>query len=604
MTSPINSKKRKMPDDKKETDTTTKEEGPAKSAEEISAPAADAKRKDPEETPAAEEGQAEDSKKSSPVKRGRPRRKKSVSRSSDPGKVMQATNNDSTKANEESSRKRGRDDDSGESKEKEEVSVEGTEEVKSPPVKRTRRQRGDSSTTAEEKPKGTTAAETKAEALHLKLTQGSSDIKVGDTKDNDGTKTGAEYSPSEKSTRKNEEPQNTLEASKGVEASAGKDTPPQNKEVKEITAHTTEREEARPSGDTGECGEQQKDRVHVQKYSDNEGNEEEESPSKKQGRIRKSVNAYKPPDNKESYSVNIIRGRGMTLGDIPAIRKRVERCSIDAEELKLAHRLLFKYRGRISQREFKRNILAFNGYLRALHKGEDEEEVEDEDEEVEVGFVESVLIVYCFNQSKNGSQHTDLLVQTYYSVKTYKLSLQQISMLLDFFLIDRTPEKGVRADKDFLIDKLLDFFSAPSLGLLTGFKSSQEEVPNTPAQSPATKSESSLPPKKRKRIEVESSEEEDDHNASDDEEKEETYVTHEDWAKKARIDGVFFMVRNHTKGKHPSDAALRQWVQAYVTCFDLDQATLKHVIQTASAKFGVNMKERIDLIREYLVSEI
>jgi hypothetical protein len=182
-------------------------------------------------------------------------------------------------------------------------------------------------------------------------------------------------------------------------------------------------------------------------------------------------------------------------------------------------------------------------------------------------------------------------------------------------------------NKDVLIDRLLDFLGAPSLDLLENDQPSPEtkaapapakensSPPKTkadPAPAPAKESssppkkktdpapvkENSSPPKKRKRTEKES----EDDDGDDDEE--EMPVTHEDWVKKARIEGAFFMVRQHSKGKAPSDEALRQWVQAYVTCFDMDTASIKHAIKTASAKFGVDMRDRKDRIREYLVSEI
>ncbi|KAL3929332.1 MAG: hypothetical protein SGBAC_012257 [Bacillariaceae sp.] len=80
--------------------------------------------------------------------------------------------------------------------------------------------------------------------------------------------------------------------------------------------------------------------------------------------------------------------------------------------------------------------------------------------------------------------------------------------------------------------------------------------------------------------------------------------TYQEWCQKAKIEGAFYLVREHDKGDEPSDAAIRQWVQAYVTCFDMSAATAKHAMETASAKFGVNLTDRKDLIREFIVSEI
>ena len=80
--------------------------------------------------------------------------------------------------------------------------------------------------------------------------------------------------------------------------------------------------------------------------------------------------------------------------------------------------------------------------------------------------------------------------------------------------------------------------------------------------------------------------------------------TYQEWCKKARIEGAFYLVKEHKKGEQPSDAALRQWVQSYVACFDMSTVTAKHAIETASEKFGVNLHDRRDLIREFLVAEI
>ena len=64
------------------------------------------------------------------------------------------------------------------------------------------------------------------------------------------------------------------------------------------------------------------------------------------------------------------------------------------------------------------------------------------------------------------------------------------------------------------------------------------------------------------------------------------------------------MVRDHDKGDEPTDAALRQWVQAYVACFDMDTATVKHAMKTATKKFGTDLAKRKKLIKEFLAEEI
>jgi len=54
--------------------------------------------------------------------------------------------------------------------------------------------------------------------------------------------------------------------------------------------------------------------------------------------------------------------------------------------------------------------------------------------------------------------------------------------------------------------------------------------------------------------------------------------------------------------KMPNKKELRKFVQAYVTCFSMDKTTTKHLIQTASDKFDVNVsskkKDILDLLAE------
>jgi hypothetical protein len=66
----------------------------------------------------------------------------------------------------------------------------------------------------------------------------------------------------------------------------------------------------------------------------------------------------------------------------------------------------------------------------------------------------------------------------------------------------------------------------------------------------------------------------------------------------------FALVKDHTKGEKPSDDALRQWVKAYVVCFDMDSATTKHAIMTASTKFGVELAPSKGRIKELLAEEM
>jgi hypothetical protein len=184
-------------------------------------------------------------------------------------------------------------------------------------------------------------------------------------------------------------------------------------------------------------------------------------------------------------------------------------------------------------------------------------------------------------------------IQADYSSRAFKLSAKQLKSLCDLFTVDRMPDRNEKQPlgKDELVDRLLDFLGAPDEDFLVSASPEPKK-----AESP-TKNKTSSPPKKRSRI---------DGSGVGDRGKEGDSEVHsfESWAEKASIEGAFYLVRDHEKGEEPSDAALRQWVQAYVSCFDMDTATTKHCLRSASLKFGVNMRNRRDKIREYLTSEI
>lgn len=113
-------------------------------------------------------------------------------------------------------------------------------------------------------------------------------------------------------------------------------------------------------------------------------------------------------------------------------------------------------------------------------------------------------------------------------------------------------------DKEGLIDKLLDFLGEP-----------QEEMTRS-----AGKKSSGKSPKGKKSAKAgkgDSEEEDEDSDPTD---------------------------------RMPSDKELRQWVKAYVGCFNLDKATTKHAIETASDKFGVDLSSKKARIKELLTEEL
>jgi hypothetical protein len=66
----------------------------------------------------------------------------------------------------------------------------------------------------------------------------------------------------------------------------------------------------------------------------------------------------------------------------------------------------------------------------------------------------------------------------------------------------------------------------------------------------------------------------------------------------------FSKIKGFKKGDKPDEEALRQWVRAYVACFDMDSATTKHAIKTASDKFGRDLSKEKSKIKSLLAEEM
>ena len=88
-------------------------------------------------------------------------------------------------------------------------------------------------------------------------------------------------------------------------------------------------------------------------------------------------------------------------------------------------------------------------------------------------------------------------------------------------------------------------------------------------------------------------------------EDEKSPVNNEDGDKALNADNdPFFELRAYTGGKMPNNKVLRQWVKSYVICVDVDKKTTNDAVETASMKFGVEMKSKKSLIKKYLAEEV
>ena len=154
-----------------------------------------------------------------------------------------------------------------------------------------------------------------------------------------------------------------------------------------------------------------------------------------------------------------------------------------------------------------------------------------------------------------------------YGEKARKISNPGLKNLCDFFDIDRSATDGEKVDKDFLVDRLLDFLADPSEELTkTWIKENKKKA--AAKKKKAAKAEAG-----KKKVAKEES--------SDEEDKEDMFE---------EVDGQ----------KLPTDKALKRWVKAYVRCFNLDKATTKHAMETASDKFGVDLKPKKQRMKELL----
>ena len=153
-------------------------------------------------------------------------------------------------------------------------------------------------------------------------------------------------------------------------------------------------------------------------------------------------------------------------------------------------------------------------------------------------------------------------------------------MLCDFFDVIRTePETGKSLNKEDTIENLLDFLGQPHADFLSVTWANSNSSTKKPNGSSKKKPKATTPkakketPKKQKPA-------------------------------KSPPSHPFKLVLSHEKGKAPTDATLRNWVQAYIVCFDMDLATSKHAIQTASDKFGYDLSKKKDKMKQMLAEEM
>lgn len=299
----------------------------------------------------------------------------------------------------------------------------------------------------------------------------------------------------------------------------------------------------------GRKSEKEKKEEVVVEEEDESDDEEDETDDEDRGRgkrKRRESKSYEPDDftmaslNAASKSTTVTEGRGKKLGEIQAVENNMKKYKLASDEFILAYKFLFSKRGTANKKLMKEKLFEFNGYLPPLRKGKYNKERQDEEDEV---------------------------IETKFAIKAFKMNVSQIKKLCNFFHIDHCGEGGKALIKEDMIDRLLDFLGEPDESMIK-----QKE----PADK---KKKTAVKPKKK------------------------AQTNRRSVATKV-VEDPFSLIRDYKKGKIPSDKAMRQWVKSYIVCVDMETATTKDAVLTATAKFGVEMASKKSRIKQLLAEEI
>lgn len=400
-----------------------------------------------------------------------------------------------------------------------------------------------------------------------------------ETKKDDGEKADVEVVEEEEESDDKEEKETkneTKDEAKSDDSEKNNEEPTEKNEMESCTEpkeeEVADKDETKPEDD-GEDQDNDKDEASM--VIDNPTNTP--TPKKKKGekmmgldyaditslssgkRTRRSATRLSPEaldtPNKKEFFVPV--GRGVKLEDIEDVKARIKATKRDDPVLKDAHSLLFTIRGRPKRNLIKTHILQFSGYL--MPKSNDSKS--DDDEGI------------------------DEKSETKMSVKAFKLTVNQLKELSTLFNIHTDA-----TDKESLVDGLLDFLGAPDPSLTKGVKKKgiKDEPPSNNASAgrkrkkPNGKSKNT--PRKRTTPKKEETNESSNSDEGDEMETDEP--------------------KTKAGTKMPTDSQLRKWVKAYVGCFNLDKATTKHAIETASDKFGVDLNTKKTKIKMLLADEL
>mmetsp|Transcript_61246 Transcript_61246/g.149928 ORF Transcript_61246/g.149928 Transcript_61246/m.149928 type:complete len:370 (+) Transcript_61246:126-1235(+) len=288
-------------------------------------------------------------------------------------------------------------------------------------------------------------------------------------------------------------------------------------------------------------------------------------------------------------------GRGTSLDQLPVVKSSITQAPSNPN-LITAYKFVFgkKYGASPQINHMRTRLLEFSGYLQPL-------------------------VVENYDDEKQDA--ADTRTEKRYNRKAGDLHYNEVRMLCDTFGVNRTNEDpGRNVTKDTLIDRLLDFLSCPHESMV---KKTTTKFPTTTTTTTATStsSKSSGSTNKSKTTVVEKKvsasrssnkkakvakasktvKKKGNKNTTTTttkskqqkkEKKQKTESDDDDDKDKDKDDAdadPFHLIRNHTKGVVPSDDALRQWVSAYVVCFDLITTSTRDALDAAAEKFGVDL---------------
>jgi hypothetical protein len=231
--------------------------------------------------------------------------------------------------------------------------------------------------------------------------------------------------------------------------------------------------------------------------------------------------------------------------------------------------------------------------------------------------------------------------------RLHKWPKETLIDLCHFFAV-KNNNKAAQQTKNDLAEKLLKFLASPSIDLVmekvvfrrkilgaggassSSAKKSSKSTRSSlskkkvtvkkgkPTKAKKSKTSSKSTPSKKKSLykEWDTDEEEEEESSEpeeEEEEEEEEEVQSDDEEAGAASEEEQLLPKKKAKGKDgfkknsgkmPTDKEIKEWVEHYVGCFNLNMVTTNHALTTAGDKFQCNMMDKKPMIKELLKDAI